>query len=270
MSTTTVPEKTYRKHFIPLESNPEVFTELIHALGVSPKLAFQDVYSMDDPELLAFIPRPVYALVLVFPCPPEYDERMAKQESELEAYDGAGEDEPVVFWKQTIHNACGLYALLHGICNGEARKHLGKSCCASPLRDNFVLDAYSQYAAPGSIIDGLIKSCTPLKPEERALALEGSKELESVYASVASKGSTDAPDAESQVNHHYIGFVKSHKDGHVYHLDGDRKRPVDLGPLGADEDVLGEKAFAVVRDMIASEGGQNLGFSLMALVSELD
>ncbi|KAF2795230.1 ubiquitin carboxyl-terminal hydrolase, family 1, partial [Melanomma pulvis-pyrius CBS 109.77] len=246
MSTTTVPERTYRKHFIPLESNPEVFTELIHGLGVSPKLAFQDVYSMDDPDLLAFIPRPVYALVLVFPCPPAYDERIAKQEAELEAYDGASEDEPVVFWKQTIHNACGLYALLHGICNGEARKHL----------------------APGSIIDGLIKSCTPLKPEDRALALEGSKELESVYASVASKGSTDAPDAESHVNHHYIGFVKSHKDGHVYHLDGDRKRPVDLGPLGADEDVLGEKAFAVVRDMIASEGGQNLGFSLMALVSE--
>ena len=118
------PEKTYRKHFIPLESNPEVFTELIHALGVSPTLSFQDVYSLDDPELLAFIPRPVYALVLVFPCGDEYEEKVAKEEAGLEPYDEAGEEEKVVYWKQTIHNACGLYALLHGICNGAARDRL--------------------------------------------------------------------------------------------------------------------------------------------------
>jgi ubiquitin carboxyl-terminal hydrolase L3 len=124
MEATKPPEKTYRKHFIPLESNPEVFTELIHALGVSPTLSFQDVYSLDDPELLAFIPRPVYALVLVFPCGDEYEEKVAKEEAGLDPYDEAGEEEKVVYWKQTIHNACGLYALLHGICNGAARDRL--------------------------------------------------------------------------------------------------------------------------------------------------
>lgn len=102
------------------------------------------------------------------------------------------------------------------------------------------------------------------------MALEGSKELAVAYASVASKGSTEAPSAESRVNHHYIGFVKSHVDGHLYHLDGDRKRPVDLGQLGPEEDVLGESAFNVVREMIASAGGDNLEFSLMALVEELN
>ena len=123
-------------------------------------------------------------------------------------------------------------------------------------------------AVPGSIIDGLLKSVTPLKPEERALALEDSKELEAAYASVARKGSTEAPDADSEVNHHYIGFVKSHKNSHLYHLDGDRKRPIDLGLLGPHEDALNEKAFAVVRNMITSIGGDNIGFSLMALVSD--
>lgn len=119
-------EKTYRKHFVPLESNPEVFTELIHALGVSPSLSYQDVYSLDDPDLLAFIPRPVYALVLVFPCGDEYEEKVAREEAGMALYDEAGADEKVVFWKQTIHNACGLYALLHGICNGKTREKLGK------------------------------------------------------------------------------------------------------------------------------------------------
>jgi ubiquitin carboxyl-terminal hydrolase L3 len=92
--------------------------------------------------------------------------------------------------------------------------------------------------------------------------------LAEAYADVASKGDTQAPDAESRVNHHYIGFVKSHIDGHLYHLDGDRKRPVDLGLLGENEDVLGAKAFDVVREMIAGAGGENLGFSLMALVED--
>ena len=58
---------SYKNHYIPLESNPAVFTSLIHTLGVSPALSFQDVYSLDDPDLLACIPRPVLALILVFP-----------------------------------------------------------------------------------------------------------------------------------------------------------------------------------------------------------
>lgn len=27
----------------------------------------------------------------------------------------------VVWYKQTINNACGLYAILHAVCNGDAR-----------------------------------------------------------------------------------------------------------------------------------------------------
>lgn len=117
--------QSYRKHFIPLESNPEVFTELIHKLGVSRSLCFQDVLSIDDPDLLAFLPRPVYALVLVFPTTEGYEKRIAEEETKVKPYNGAGEDEAVVFFKQTINNACGLYAILHAICNGEARDKIG-------------------------------------------------------------------------------------------------------------------------------------------------
>ena len=45
----------YHKHFIPLESNPELFTQLMHQLGGGPSLTFQDISSLDDPSLLAFI-----------------------------------------------------------------------------------------------------------------------------------------------------------------------------------------------------------------------
>jgi ubiquitin carboxyl-terminal hydrolase L3 len=120
-STTT---RTYRKHFTPLESNPDVFTELIHKLGVSSCLSFQDVLSL-EPELLGFVPRPIHALILVFPTTEEYERRVAIEDLNAEdVFDGRDEAD-VVFFRQTINNACGLYAILHAVCNGEARNSFG-------------------------------------------------------------------------------------------------------------------------------------------------
>lgn len=110
-----------RKAFFPLESNPEVFNELIRLLGVSPRLQFEDIFSLDEPE---FLPHPSLALVLVFPA----DEVLkADAASDRAEYTGSGEGEPVIWFKQTIQNACGLYAVLHGVCNGAARTYIGES-----------------------------------------------------------------------------------------------------------------------------------------------
>jgi ubiquitin carboxyl-terminal hydrolase L3 len=103
-----------------------------------------------------------------------------------------------------------------------------------------------------------------------ARALEENEGLEGTYAGVASKGDTEAPlNAEEEVDYHYIAFVKSSKDSHLYQLDGDRKRPIDLGALSVEEDVLSESCLDVMRGMMASEDG-NLNFSLMALVDQAE
>ena len=96
-------------------------TNLVHKLGVSDALAFHDVYSIDDQDLLAFIPRPAYALLLVFPVTKVYEESRLKEDGPLEEYSRSGEAEPVVWFKQTIKNACGMIGLLHGVSNGDAR-----------------------------------------------------------------------------------------------------------------------------------------------------
>lgn len=102
--------------------------------------------------------------------------------------------------------------------------------------------------------------------DELARALENSKELEKAYADAAIQGDTDAPvNAEDEVDYHYVAFVQSSKSGHLYQLDGDRKRPIDLGTLETDEDVLGSKCLDVIRNMVALENN-NVNFSLMALV----
>lgn len=112
----------YKKHFIPLESNPDVFNELINLLGVSPSLRFEDVLSLDGPYVF---PRPVLALILVMPTTDGYERRNAVEDATYEE-SNSGQGEDIVWYKQTINNACGLYAILHALSNGVDLDVLGK------------------------------------------------------------------------------------------------------------------------------------------------
>jgi hypothetical protein len=109
------------------ENNPEVMTALVHKLGLSSTLAFHDVYSLDDPSLLAFVPRPVHALLLVFPVSKTYETQRAAEDSSLPEYSGSGPNEEVLWFRQTIGNACGMMGLLHSACNGGAKEKIGMS-----------------------------------------------------------------------------------------------------------------------------------------------
>ncbi|KXH28335.1 ubiquitin carboxyl-terminal hydrolase, family 1 [Colletotrichum salicis] len=235
--------EVYNKAFIPLESNPQVFNELITALGASPNLHFQDIFTLDDP---AFLPSKILALVLVFPTTPAYEARLTAEDAGAKDWmvGHDEEDEDAVWFKQTINNACGLYAVLHALANGRAKDFL----------------------TPGSLLDNLLSITAPMDPAQAAMVLEGSQELEDAYAAIATKGDTAAPQsAEDEVYFHYICFVKSPDTGHLYELDGDRKGPVDRGVPDEEEKVdLGPKSVDIVRKFI-QQGGENTGFSLLAL-----
>ena len=100
-------------------------SSLVHQLGLSKSVAFHDVYSIDDADLLAFVPRPAYALLLVFPVSNTYEKFRMQEDSGKEDYSGFGPDEEVIWFKQTIGNACGLIGLLHGVSNGAVKKYIG-------------------------------------------------------------------------------------------------------------------------------------------------
>jgi ubiquitin carboxyl-terminal hydrolase L3 len=115
-------KQLYNKHFIPLESDPELFTELIYDLGASKSLQFQDVYSIDDPELLSSVPKPVHALILILPTTPGYEKRIALEDASAGIYSA---NDKITWLSQTINNACGLYAILHAIANSGAKELIG-------------------------------------------------------------------------------------------------------------------------------------------------
>ena len=53
--------------WLPLESNPAIFTSFARSVGLPPDWSFVDVYGL-DPELLAMTPENVAAVILLFPC----------------------------------------------------------------------------------------------------------------------------------------------------------------------------------------------------------
>lgn len=124
------------------------------------------------------------------------------------------------------------------------------------------------YQEADSPIGRLLAKALPLPPLDRAKVLEDSRELESAHKSAATQGSSVVPDAEADVDLHYVCFVKS-KSNHLYELDGRRKGPLDRGFLG-DDDVFSEKALKVVQDFIdrEKESGR-LDFSLVTLAPSL-
>ncbi|KAI4136396.1 MAG: hypothetical protein L6R39_007811 [Caloplaca ligustica] len=144
-------------------------TKLVHNLGLSPTLAFHDVYSLDDPSLLAFVPRPVYALLLVFPVTETYEKARTTEDDPLPEYNASGSGEEVLWFRQTIRNAC----------------------------------------APSTDLANLITSALPLDPSSRAQLLETSPSIAQAHASAASGGDTVAPSAEANVDLHFVAFVKS-------------------------------------------------------------
>jgi ubiquitin carboxyl-terminal hydrolase L3 len=132
------------------------------------------------------------------------------------------------------------------------------------------LKAELYYPEPGSTIAHLLDTSIPLAPPERAKALEDSEALESAYKTVAVQGDSAVPESpEDEVDYHYVCFVKSSKNGHIYELDGDRKGPIDHGFVGSDDDggdVLDQAGLKVVRTFLNREKGSNMNFSLLALV----
>ncbi|OAQ67103.1 ubiquitin carboxyl-terminal hydrolase [Pochonia chlamydosporia 170] len=216
MSNTTNPDPAQgAPAFIPLEANPQEMTRLIHKLGVSSALQLHDVFSLTDPEMLSFTPRPALALLLVFPVSAVYESHRMAEDNTADEYKSAGEQEPVIWWKQTIKNACGLMGLLHAVSNEQ-----------------------------GSILDELLKKSIPLPPRERAAVLEKTDDIARAHREAASEGDSTVPDAEDNVDLHYVCFVKG-SDGAMWELDGRRKGPIRRGELKDDEDMLSEKALSL-------------------------
>lgn len=221
------------KQWVPLESNPTVLTKFAAALGMPSTHAFTDVLSTDA-EMLAFVPSPRLAVMLLYPITDKI----------VSATDGActapGAGVPY-FCKQTISNACGTIALLHAVTNAARHGALA--------------------LAPGSFLADFAERTKGMTPVERAAALEADDGLDKAHATFAAQGQTDAPPADEKLNLHFVAFVE--EEGVLWELDGRKDGAVAHGPCKSD--VLLETACMVIQTKFMAADPTELRFTIMAL-----
>ncbi|KAL3436144.1 ubiquitin carboxyl-terminal hydrolase [Aspergillus tetrazonus] len=234
-------KKTWRM----LENNPDVMNQLATKLGLSSELQFYDVYSLNEPEQLAHVPRPAFALLVVIPLTPAWDESRKAEDADKEPYTGSGPDEPIIWFKQTIGHACGSIGLLHSLFNGPA----------------------VDFIKPDSDLAAIRSNAIPLNMAERAELLYNNGPFELAHKSVEQAGDSFAGPTSERDGGHFVAFVKS--GGKLWELEGSRKGPLERGSLADEEDVLSPRALDMgIRRIIklnADAGGENLLFSCIAL-----
>ena len=217
--------------WVPMESNPEVWNELLKQMNVSPDWQFTDVWGL-DPELLAMMPQTVAAVLLLYPISPN-TESLGREQLQSRT---AEVDSSVFFMKQSVGNACGTVAILHSLLNNSDQIDIG------------------EYAR------NFKEECAGKSAEERAKALETNSLIAEKHADAASSGQTAAPSADEKVNLHFVAFVSV--NGVLYELDGRKERPVHWGECQRDE--LLSRGAVVCKKYMACDPGE-MRFTVVSL-----
>ncbi|KAF5445226.1 hypothetical protein F2P56_034292 [Juglans regia] len=204
------------KRWLPLEANPDVMNQFLWGLGLPEDEAeCFDVYGL-DPELLEMVPKPVLAVLFLYPITSQSEE-----ERLLQANEKKETSSKAYFMKQTVGNACGTIGLLHAVGNITSEIKL----------------------LEGSFMDRFLKTTATMDPLERAAFLENDTEMEVAHSVAATAGETEASD---NADAHFICFACV--DGELFELDGRKSRPISHGPSSPSS--LLQDAAKVIQDMI--------------------
>ncbi|KAJ8508669.1 hypothetical protein ONZ45_g9072 [Pleurotus djamor] len=191
--------------WVPLECSPEVFNSWAKQAGlVLSQDCFHEVLGLDE-ELLGLIPRPVKAVILIFP---NIGEVAAKhdQEDDLTRKDGTLPIDPTVLWvKQTIGNACGTMAIFHALANSNVT------------------------FAPHSALTEFTMECQGKSTQERSHLLENTPLFTDIHTNLASQGQSIVTEEVMDTPLHYSAFVAAPEPD----LRKKATPPVaeDLGPI---------------------------------------
>lgn len=229
--------------WIPLESNPEVMNEFLGKIGVPNNLQICDIFGF-EPDLLEMVPKPVKAVLLLFPVSRQSEDFRIAQVRKIEEH---GQELPPGVWftTQTIGNACGTIGLLHAV--GNNLDTLG------PLPE-------------GSWSHKFFANSLDADADARAALLQNDESIGEVHADAAQAGQSVVPDRPEDCMLHFVCFIE--KGGFLLELDGRKPFPVNHGPCTAD-DLLGAAIQVIKNDFMATDPGSNL-FSAVAYSAPAD
>ncbi|GLG92819.1 hypothetical protein R5R35_007471 [Gryllus longicercus] len=218
--------------WLPLESNPDVMNKYLYNLGVPDKYQMVDVYGLDN-ELLGAIPRPVLAVMLLFPS------RKTQDQPEIDEAGDKEVSESLFYIKQIVNNACGTIALLHSVANNLDKIQLEEGHLKT-----------------------FIEKAKPLNPMERGELLGKAEGIINIHKEVAMEGQTEAPEPTEPVHYHFVAFVQ--QGGFIYELDGRKPSPINHGCTS--DDTFLEDAARVCKQYMDRDPDE-LHFTVVALTA---
>ena len=202
-------EEEVKLDWPPLESDPAIFNDYFHSIGLKKDIYFKEMLSLVDYSALMSISGPLLGIILNF----SRNEKVKEEKFEKE------ESVPY-FMKQTekLDNACGLIASLH--CFGNTKN-------GDPKFES------------GSILEEFFNKAKSLSPLERAKLLENDVNFKKAHKSFSDKGQTDM---KKQVKNdfvgHYICFMNI--NGKLIEFDGIKDAPSIIKDKIDDESFLDE------------------------------
>ncbi|SGY54945.1 BQ5605_C006g03936 [Microbotryum silenes-dioicae] len=179
-----------RQRWLPLESNPESFNTWSHSLGLdTSQYSFQDCYGLDA-EVLGWVKQPVkvewtphsinstdselttgrfdpQAAILLFPITEAYEKVRREEDARIEE-DGVEQVADIIYFKQTIANACGTFGLLHALANAGV-----------PLEPGYLTKLFEQCKDKTPDLDTRVNLhfCTFVEHKGNLIELDGRRNL---------------------------------------------------------------------------------------------
>jgi ubiquitin carboxyl-terminal hydrolase L3 len=211
----------------PLESDPSIFTEYAHKLGLSENYSFEEILSLDYKEVMGEITNPVYSVIVSYE---------AKTKLELNQEKLKSPHSVPFFMVQTeiLDNACGLIAILHSIGNNQSSINLDKD----------------------TVLNKFFAKVKSLKSEEKSKELEDSEGIKGVHNEFANQGQSELCEEQDDVKNHFIAFT--YHDQKLFQFDGLKTGPYVIEENIKFEDLLDSAIKEIKRRLENDEISENL------------
>ncbi|GAA5969478.1 hypothetical protein JCM11641_008129 [Rhodosporidiobolus odoratus] len=229
------------------ESDPGVFTGLLHELGVR-GLEVEELWGLDESLLQEL--NPIHAFIFLFKWIGNAD--AAKMDGELKEPDGS-----FYFAHQVINNACASIALLNAVLNIQDPKvQLGEELSnLQAFSDGLDAETRGWTISNSEKIREGKPACSPHIPQQlhNSFARSDPFHLEE-----------HRPQDESEDAYHFIAYLPI--DGVLYELDGLKNKPVSHGKIPEGKEWTG-LAREVLERRISTHPPGEVMFNLMCVTS---
>jgi len=224
-----------------IESDPGVFTELLHKIGVD-GVQVEELYDLSE-EGLKNLSSNIYGLIFLFKWQPESDERPTLDYDECQKRN-------LFFARQVINNACATQAILSILFNIEDKEN---------------------HVNLGEELTQFRNFCSGFSPEMTGESIGNSEIIRQAHNSFA-RPEPFVMEQEEAVNEkdqedvfHFIAYLP--KGGVIYELDGLKPGPIVLGNY-KDDSTWYRNALPHIEQRIQKYSQNEIKFNLLAVVRD--